>query len=60
MCRSVNFGVKANCLLDLSRFVGKKLRAGQPNFRLVKNAFLKTFCSKYKRFFLLSDVTPLN
>ena len=60
MCRSVICGVKANCLLDFRRFVGKKLLAGQPNFRLVKNAFLKTFCSKYKRFFFLSDVTPLN
>ena len=55
-----NLRMKANCLLDLVRFVGKKkLLAGRPNFRLVKNAFLKTFCNKYKRSFFLSDGTPL-
>ena len=54
-----NLRLKINCLLDLGRFVGKKLLAGRPSFRLVKNAFLKTFCNKYKRSFFFSNVTPL-
>ena len=36
-----NLRSKANCILDLGRFVGKKLLAGGPSFRLVKECFLE-------------------
>ena len=59
MCPSVICSWKQIVFSILVGSLAKKLRAGWANFHLVKNAFLKTFFSKYKRSFFFNDETPL-
>ena len=46
MCHLVICGWKQIVFSILVGSWEKKLLAGRPSFRLVKNAFLKTFCNK--------------